>query len=65
MLSPTIDYKKEDNFKFTKIDFLQSWQNNTLLSIMPFLTEGIRALKGISQNLMIDSKDDVMLRILF
>jgi hypothetical protein len=41
-LSPTPDYKKEDNFKFTKIEFIQEWENSYILSILPFLREGIR-----------------------
>jgi hypothetical protein len=41
-LSPSSDYKKEDNFKFTKIEFIQEWENNYILSILPFLREGIK-----------------------
>lgn len=40
-LQPTSEYKKEDNFKFTKIEFIQEWQNNYILSIIPFLSQGV------------------------
>lgn len=56
-LSPSVSYKKEDNFKFTKIDFLELWQNNYLLSIMPFVNEGVRALLRIKQGGVISTRD--------
>lgn len=62
-LEPAITHKKQDNFKFTKIDFLQEWQNNNILSIMPFITEGIRALKEI-RNQAVSHRDEVILRLM-
>ena len=62
-LEPATMYKKQDNFKFTKIDFLQEWQNNNILSIMPFIMEGIRALKGI-RNKSVNHRDEVILRLM-
>ena len=44
-LSPLKEYKKEDYFKFTKVDFIQNWQNSYILSILPFIDEGIKSLK--------------------
>lgn len=44
-LSPSSDYKKEDNFKFTKLEFIQEWENSYILSILPFLREGIRVFE--------------------
>lgn len=63
-LSPSLSYKKEDNFKFTKIDFLELWQNNYLLSIMPFINEGLRALQRVKPGGLISTRDEVMLRLM-
>ena len=55
MLSPQAEFKKEDNFKFTKIEFIQEWENNNIMSILPFLREGIKVFEG--NNTMINARE--------
>lgn len=63
LLSPSLSYKKEDNLKFTKIDFLQEWQNNYILSILPFLNDGIHALRTAKEG-RVNEKDEVILKLM-
>ena len=48
VLEPSNEYKKEDNFKLTKIEFIQEWQNNYILSIIPFLGEGVQIFQRMN-----------------
>ena len=63
LLTPSLSYKKEDNLKFTKIDFLQEWQNNYILSMLPFLNDGIVALE-MSREGQVTHKDEVILKLM-
>ncbi len=63
-MQPSNEYKKEDNFKFTKIDFIEEWQNNCILSIIPFLSEGVEIFKRMGGDGMITKKEDVLLELL-
>ena len=38
------NYKNEDNFKFTKVSFMPDWENNFVLSVLPFIEEGCNLL---------------------
>lgn len=62
MLSPQAEFKKEDNFKFTKIEFIQEWENNNIMSILPFLREGIKVFEENST--MINAREEVILQLL-
>lgn len=62
-LTPSDTYKKEDNFKLTTIDYLPEWQNNYLLSILPFIEEGINILKEES-NGESTQRGEVILKLL-
>lgn len=61
-MSPSADYKKEDNFKFTKVEFIQEWENSYILSILPFLREGIRVFEENEK--FINTREEVIIELL-
>jgi hypothetical protein len=61
-LAPQADFKKEDNFKFTKVEFIQEWENNNIMSILPFLREGIRVFEEDAQ--LVNAREEVILQLL-
>lgn len=47
----TNNYKNEDNFRFTTIGFMADWENNFILSVLPFIEEGTHLLQKDSKAL--------------
>ena len=62
-LTPSTVYKKEDYFKFSKVDFVQQWQNSYILSVLPFIDEGIKNLKEANDGFT-TRKNDMVIKLL-